>query len=245
MKNRKINLNRLYLKTITYRLLRVVSNLLLFGLLLGNWTKAVAYNFWLTLLATTQYFVFDYFFNKNKGIIVQTKGYVIWMTGFSGSGKSTIADRLQDKLLQKGYTVQQLDGDVMRKSVSKDLKFTLKDRKINLERAGEIANLLACNNVIVICSFVSPIRKIRKDLRKKIKNFIEIYVNCPLSICEKRDVKGLYKQVRQGKIKNFTGISQVYEKPIHPEIICNTNKETLDESVNKILNYLKENKICS
>lgn len=166
-------------------------------------------------------------------------GCVIWFTGLSGAGKSTIADRLYRKLKKRGIRVERLDGDEIRKNLNKDLGFTPKDRDENIRRVAFICELLSRNGIVVIASFVSPYQKQRADLKKKIKNFIEVYVNTPLHICEKRDIKGIYKKARLGKINNFTGISDTYQEPKNPEIVVyGDKKKNIAPSVEAINKYL-------
>lgn len=167
------------------------------------------------------------------------KGVTIWLTGFSGSGKSTIARRLTEELIQRKIELEVLDGDVIRTNLSKGLSFSKEDRDINILRIGFVAELLTRHNVVVIVSAISPYRNIREQVREKIKNFVEVFVDAPLEVCEKRDVKGLYKKARAGEIASFTGIDDPYEPPMKPEVICNTDKESLQDSVNKILRTLE------
>lgn len=174
------------------------------------------------------------------------KGVVLWLTGLSGAGKTTIAERLFNRLKKHGAKVEKLDGDIVREYLTKDLGFSRKDRDENIRRTGFVCNLLSRNGIIVIASFISPYRKQRNELRKKIKNFVEIYVNTSLEICEKRDIKGMYAKARRGEVKNFTGISDPYQEPKKPEIvICGDKKENIDVSVKKIITYLVGKKIIS
>jgi len=170
------------------------------------------------------------------------KSAILWFTGLSGSGKSTIAHAVEEKLHQMGVHTYVLDGDNIRTGLNKDLGFTPEDRKENIRRIGEVSKLFVDAGIIVLSAFISPYREDREFVRKIVNDneFIEIYVKCPIEVCEKRDVKGLYKKARQGLIKNFTGIDDPYEEPENPEIIIETNKETIEESVEKIINYLKE-----
>ncbi|MHA1310251.1 MAG: adenylyl-sulfate kinase [Candidatus Helarchaeota archaeon] len=173
--------------------------------------------------------------------MVKYKGVTVWFTGLSGSGKSTIADSLKEKLKSMGIKrVERIDGDVLRKTLCKDLGFTKEDRNTNIERVIFIAKLLTRNDVIVLTSFISPYRKLRNIGKKEIKNFIEVYVKCPLEECIKRDPKGLYKKALNNEIQNFTGISDPYEEPKNPDLILYTDKETVDESVQKVLNIIIE-----
>ena len=166
---------------------------------------------------------------------------VIWFTGLPCSGKTTIADNLAKKLKKLGLKVERLDGDIVRKRLSKDLGFTREDRDKNIDRISFISNLLSRNGVIVLASFVSPFRKHRRMAREEIGDrFIEVFVNCPVEECIKRDVKGLYRRALNGEIKGFTGVDDPYEKPLNPEIVVNTHMETVEESVEKIFNKLVE-----
>jgi adenylylsulfate kinase len=168
------------------------------------------------------------------------RGVAVWFTGFSGAGKSTIAEALTDKLKSYGCQLEVLDGDEVREHLTKDLGFSKEDRDTNIRRIGFVAKLLVRNGVIVLVPVISPYRSIREEMRANIKDFVEVFVNAPLSVCEKRDVKGLYKKVRAGEIKQFTGIDDPYEPPNNPEVECRTDIEELDESVAKIFNKLKE-----
>jgi adenylylsulfate kinase len=171
----------------------------------------------------------------------QQVGVTIWFTGLSGAGKTTISRAVEQKLLSYGYKkVEILDGDVVRQNLTKGLGFSKEDRDENIRRVGFVANLLTRNQVIVLVSAISPYQEIRQEVRERIGNFIEVYVNAPLAICEQRDVKGLYKKARAGEIKNFTGIDDPYEPPLHPDVECRTDLETLEESVAKVLAKLKQ-----
>lgn len=167
----------------------------------------------------------------------------IWLTGLSGSGKSTIAIDLKKTLVQYiDRSIQILDGDVLRKGINSDLGFSKEDRDKNIFRIGCLCELLNNNGVITIVPVISPYISMRDKVKEKV-NMIEIYVKCPLCVCEERDVKGMYKLAREGKIKNFTGISDPYEEPINPNIVCETDKETIEESVRKIIEYMLKHDI--
>lgn len=168
------------------------------------------------------------------------QGFTIWFTGLPCCGKTTIADKVAILLRKKNYLVEQLDGDFIRQNFSSDLSFTKKDRDENIRRATFLAKMLTRNNVIVLASFVSPYKRLRQKARKEIKRFVEIYVRCPVKICMKRDVKGMYKKALEGKIKNFTGVDDPYEEPEHPELIVNTDIESVEESVAKVLQKINE-----
>lgn len=172
-------------------------------------------------------------------------GFCLWFTGLSQAGKTTVADRVYGELKEKGLRVERLDGDIVRQTLTKDLGFTKEDRDENLRRVGSLARLFVQRGVIVIASFISPYRSLRAELRERIPNFIEIFVNCPPEVCEKRDKKGFYQKARRGEIKNFTGISDPYEPPKNPGIEVKTDIESVKESVQKIINYLKKNNFVS
>ena len=171
---------------------------------------------------------------------MKTKGMIIWLTGLSGAGKTTIAKNLERLLLAQQFNVELLDGDVIRTNLSKGLGYTQEDRDTNIRRVGFVAQLLSRNGVIVIVATISPYRKVRNEMRALSPHFLEVYVDAPLHICEARDVKGLYAAARLGKIKEFTGIDAPYEAPLKPDITCFTDQETVDESVAKIMQALQQ-----
>ena len=169
------------------------------------------------------------------------KGFTIWFTGLSGSGKSTISDVLVKKITEKGRNVEVLDGDVVRTNLSKGLGFSKEDRDINIRRIGFVAHLLTRNGVAVICAAISPYIAIRNENRELIGDtFVEVYVKASVEECARRDVKGLYEKAFSGEIKEFTGVSDPYEPPENPEVVCDTENETVEESANKIMTKLEE-----
>ena len=168
------------------------------------------------------------------------KGFTLWFTGLSSAGKTTIAQKVEHILRDRGLKVELLDGDAIRTNLSKKLGFSKEDRDINSKRIGFVCSLLTRNGVIAIASAISPYREIRDHNRRLIGNFVEVYVKCSLETCIERDVKGLYKKALAGEIKNYTGLSDPYEEPLNPEILIDTDNETVAESVAKILNTLKE-----
>lgn len=169
------------------------------------------------------------------------EGAVIWFTGLPSSGKSTIAHALEYELYKRGCRTYVLDGDNIRHGLNKDLGFSAKDREENIRRIGEVAKLFADAGLIVLTAFISPYRADREKARKlNPKNFIEVYVKCSLEICEQRDPKGLYKRARKGEILEFTGISAPYEEPESPELVIDTGRLSVDESVSLIMEYLEE-----
>jgi len=168
------------------------------------------------------------------------RGFVVWLTGLSGAGKTTIAHALAERLKAAGYKVEILDGDVVRQHFSKGLGFSKEDRIENIKRVTYVAHLLARNGVVVIVALISPYREGRNYARQLIGDFVEVYVKCPLNVLIERDVKGLYAKALRGEIQNFTGISDPYEPPENPEVVVETDKETVDESVDKIWQALIE-----
>lgn len=165
---------------------------------------------------------------------MQKRGVTIWLTGLSGAGKTTITQALEQKLRDGGYKLEVLDGDVVRTNLTKGLGFSKEDRDTNIRRIGFVANLLTRNGVIVLVSAISPYRAVREEVRQTIGDFVEVFVNAPLAVCEDRDVKGLYAKARSGEIKGFTGIDDPYEPPTAPDVECRTDLEELGESVAKI-----------
>lgn len=168
------------------------------------------------------------------------KGVTVWFTGLPCSGKTTIADELADILKKKGLNVERLDGDIVRKDLTNDLGFSKKDRDENIRRVTFVAKLLTRNNVIVLATFVSPYSKRRKKTRREIGEFLEVYVKCPVEECIKRDVKGMYEKALRGEITGFTGVDDPYEEPINPDLVLETHKESVEESVKKVLTLLEE-----
>ena len=178
--------------------------------------------------------------NKHKSVVV-------WFTGLSGSGKSTIAHAVEEELHQIGCRTVVLDGDNVRHGLCKDLCFSDSNRDENIRRISEVAKLFIDSGIITLTAFISPFKEERDKVKELIvgDDLIEIYVKCPISVCEARDVKGMYKKARANMIKNFTGISSPYEIPESPDLIVNTEQETIDESVKKVLNTLFDKEIIN
>lgn len=168
------------------------------------------------------------------------KGFTMWFTGLSGAGKSTISRLLGKRLLECGAKFEILDGDVVRTHLSKGLGFSKEDRDENIRRIGFVCELLSRNGVIAIAAAISPYRAVREEIRSRIGNFIEIYVECPLEVLVDRDVKGLYRKALAGEIPQFTGISDPYETPLSPEVIVNSSTETPEQSVDRIWAKLED-----
>lgn len=170
-------------------------------------------------------------------------GFVVWMTGLSGAGKTTIALLLVEELKKRGLKVERLDGDVVRQSLTRDLGFTKEDRDKNIERVTFVAKLLSRNGVACVCSFISPYQAVRDNVRKETTNFIEVFVDAPLEVVMERDVKGLYEKAVAGEIENFTGISDPFEAPVNPDIHVRTDRQNPEESAHAILEYLEAQRL--
>jgi len=168
------------------------------------------------------------------------EGFTIWFTGLSGAGKTTISLIVADVIRDTGRNVEILDGDVIRRNLSKGLGFSKEDRDTNIRRIAFVCGLLTRNGVATIAAAISPYREIRREARETIGNFVEVFVKCPVEVCARRDVKGLYKKAFSGEIANFTGVSDPYEDPETAEVICYTDRETTEESARKVLDKLIE-----
>jgi len=171
------------------------------------------------------------------------KGVVVWLTGLPASGKTTIARGVTEKLRGEGYRVELLDGDWVRKTINPDAGFTREERKRHLLRVAWISRLLARNGVVVLCSFVSPYRDVRAEIRRIVEEegipFVEVFVRCSVEECIRRDPKGLYKKALRGEIPYFTGISDPYEEPVNPEIVVDTEHGRVEANVEKVYSYVK------
>ncbi|TNE77958.1 MAG: adenylyl-sulfate kinase [Gammaproteobacteria bacterium] len=183
--------------------------------------------------------------HEDRNRLMGQRGVTLWLTGLSGSGKSTVSVALESALYEHGKLAYRLDGDNIRLGINKNLGFSAEDRTENIRRIGEVAKLFADSGIISLSSFISPYREDRDKVRQLHKesgfDFIEIFVDCPLEEAEKRDPKGLYKKARAGEIKNFTGIDDPYEAPDNPEIHLRTDQMSLEEEVDTIIQYLKNN----
>ena len=168
------------------------------------------------------------------------RGVTVWFTGLPGAGKSTLAQALESELRRRGRKVELLDGDVVRTHLSRGLGYSKEDRDENIRRIGFVCHLLTRNGVVAIAAFISPYRAVRREVRALVGDFVEVYVDCPLPVLIERDTKGLYKKALAGEIPNFTGISDPYEAPKRPEVVVHTDKETVDESLGKVIVKLEE-----
>ena len=172
---------------------------------------------------------------------------ILWFTGLSGSGKSTIAGAVEQKLFEQGHHTYLLDGDNVRHGLNKDLAFSDSDRIENIRRIGELSKLMIDAGLLVMTAFISPFKVDRRTVRDLVQDheFIEVYMNTPIDECERRDPKGLYKKARKGEIKNFTGVDSAYEIPEAPEVLINTVSLSIEECADQVINYLKDNKIIN
>jgi adenylylsulfate kinase len=176
---------------------------------------------------------------EEKELVANT-GFTIWFTGLSGAGKSTLAEVIERRLKDQGRNVEILDGDIVRTHLSKGLGFSREDRDTNIKRIAFVCSLLTRNGVVCISAAIAPYREAREWARREIGDFVEVYLKCPIEVCRQRDVKGLYKLVDEGKIKNFTGVDDPYEEPENPELVIETDKESVGESVSRIFAKLVE-----
>ncbi|HET91931.1 MAG TPA: adenylyl-sulfate kinase [Chloroflexi bacterium] len=170
----------------------------------------------------------------------EQRGFTLWFTGLSGAGKTALAKLVEQELRARHLRVERLDGDIVRQSLTRDLGFSKEDRDANIERVTFVAKLLTRNGVAVLCSFISPYRARRAKSRQEIGEFIEVFVECPVEECARRDVKGLYEKAFAGEIPNFTGVSDPYEEPDNAEIVIHTAEETPEESLDRVIAYLEE-----
>jgi adenylyl-sulfate kinase len=163
------------------------------------------------------------------------EGLTVWFTGLSGAGKSTLCRAVYLNLLAQGHRVEILDGDALRQHLSRDLGFSMEDRNENVRRIGFIADLLTRNGILVLVAAIAPYRTARDAVREKIGSYLEVFVDAPLSVCEERDPKGLYRKARRGELKGFTGIDDPYETPLLPDVQCRTDQESLEVSSQKVV----------
>ena len=179
---------------------------------------------------------------KERSAIKGQRACIVWFTGLSASGKSTIANALEVKLMEQNRHTYLLDGDNIRLGLNSDLGFSDEDRVENIRRVGEVSKLFVDSGIIVLTAFISPFRKDREIVKRLVEKdeFIEVFVDTPLDICEKRDPKGLYLKAREGKIPNFTGVSSVYEAPLNPQIHLRTVDKSVEECVGEVMNYLSD-----
>lgn len=239
---------RSVIKTVSWRLLATVITASIVFILVGRIDIAALAGGIDMIVKIIFYYIHERCWNKTGFGKQRAVPFVLWLTGLSGSGKSTLANLIFDDLVEKNYKVEQLDGDTVR-SVFPQTGFSRDERNSHIKRVGYLASILEKNGVIVIASFISPYKESREFVRGLCKNFIEVYVNTSIEECERRDVKGLYKKVREGRIKHFTGIDDPYEIPENPEITVNTDHKSENESAEEIKKYIQKflngNKIFS
>jgi adenylyl-sulfate kinase len=173
------------------------------------------------------------------------KGFTLWFTGLSGSGKSTVSTMIADRLRAAGAKIEVLDGDVVRTNLSQGLGFSREDRDTNIRRIGFVCELLSRNGVIAIVAAISPYRAVREEVRAKVENFVEVFVDCPIDVLAERDVKGLYKKALAGEVAQFTGISDPYEPPLHPEIVIRSDREPPEVSADRVWAELQRRELIS
>lgn len=243
----KISRKRIFAKALSWRLFAATLTFLLIYFL----SKTIATSAALALVVSgadfvikfIMYYAHEMFWANSKfGVELDKKaGVTVLFSGLPCSGKTTIAKEIKKQLEDKLYPVEHLDGDIVRKSICADLGFSKADRDENIKRVTLLSSYLSQNN-ITLCTFVSPYQEARNNFRKKNPEFVEVYVNCPVEECKKRDVKGMYAKALKGEIKGFTGVDDPYEEPTNPDIICYTKEESIEESAKKVINYLKANK---
>lgn len=226
---------RSVVKSVSYRTFTSIVNLLVLLLLTGSFATAWKLGLTIELFKILTYYIHERAWSSIRYGMIHPKGRTFWFTGLSGSGKTTIANALAEKLKDKGYAVQILDGDSVRNTINKGLGFSEADRERNIFNIAHIAKLFNEAGVIVLVPVISPYDKLRKMARSIIEDFTGIYIKCPLSVCEERDPKGLYKKVRAGEIKNFTGISDPFEEPTEFEISIDTSEISLQTALEIII----------
>ncbi len=171
---------------------------------------------------------------------IEHEGFTLWFTGMSGAGKSTLSEIVVRRLREGGAKVEVLDGDIVRTNLSQGLGFSREDRDINIRRIGFVAELLSRNGVIAVVAAISPYRETREEVRRRIRNFVEVFVSAPVEVLAERDVKGLYKKALAGEVGQFTGISDPYEPPVSPDVTVHSDREAIEDSVDKIWRALEE-----
>lgn len=239
---RHLKFNLIFIKTFLYRLISFGLMTSIFLMLTKDITKALQFSLGVELTKTVIYFCYECVFSHFHKIS-QDDGFVLWATGCSGVGKSTLLDAVAKELTKSDRRIERLDGDIVRQSLSADLGFSQKDRTINIQRVTFVAKMLSKNGVGTLCSFISPYRAIRQYVREQTTNFIELHLTCSKDALINRDPKGLYELAKAGKIKNLTGFDGVYEKPYSAEININTETTSIEDSVQIVIDYLKQRKL--
>lgn len=231
--------NRSIVKAISWRIIATLTTAALVYIFTKRWDFAAYVGLFEATLKLLFFYAHERIWNRLNYGRKEFKPRVIWLTGLSGSGKSTLADALYKRMKEQKLKVEQLDGDIVRNIFPKT-GFSKEERNRHVRRVGFLASKLEENGVTVIASFISPYRESREFVRSQCNNFVEVYVNTPIEICEKRDVKGLYKKARAGEITQFTGIDDPYEEPLNPEIKVDTSKQSIEDSVDIILKKIRK-----
>jgi len=226
-------------KAISWRFLATMTTMTIVFVVTGKLDLTLIVGVLDVVLKMILYFYHERIWNRIHWGKKQLKPFVLWFTGLSGSGKSTLAEAVSKELLKKNMNFEELDGDVLR-DVFPKTGFSKEDRNMHIRRAGFLAGMLEKRGVSVVSSFISPYREARQFVRENTRHFVEVYVNAPLEVCEKRDPKGLYKKVRSGEIKQFTGIDDPYEVPENPELRIDTDQHSVDVCTLKVISYLKK-----
>jgi adenylylsulfate kinase len=226
-------------KAISWRLSGTLATMLIVFILTGRITIAAIAGGSEIVVKFFLYFIHERVWDKVNVGRRDITPFVLWFTGLSGSGKSTLSEAVYEKLKRCSYRIEHLDGDKVREIFPKT-GFSKEERNSHIKRVGFLASMLEKNGIMVTASFISPYAETRQFVKRLCKNFILVYVSAPLEVCEKRDPKGMYKKARAGQIKNFTGIDDPYEQPKNPDICIDTSKESVQESVDKIMKYLKK-----
>jgi len=232
---------RSIIKTISWRILATLTTFLIVLIFTKKLYLALAVGGVEVVAKTVIYFFHERIWNKIHFGKVQLKPFVLWFTGLPSSGKSTLADFVAERLKKIGLKVERLDGDKVRQ-IFPQTGFSREERNAHIRRIGYLCSILEKNGICPLASFVSPYREARDFVRNITSNFIEVYVATPLEVCERRDIKGLYKKARSGEINQFTGVNDPYEAPLNPNITINTEKTSVEESARIVLNYLRNNK---
>lgn len=229
--------SRSIVKTISWRVWATLTTMALVYAFTGKLGMAASIGLIEVSLKMLLYYYHERAWNKIKYGKIEVKPKVIWFTGLSGAGKSTLSEALFEKMKEKGYKVEHLDGDAVREIFPKT-GFDRDSRDRHVRRVGFLASKLESNGIFVIASFISPYRESREFVRNLCNNFIEVHVATPIEVCEQRDVKGLYKKAREGEIDNFTGVNDPYEEPLHPEITIDTSNKKAEESISELIKKL-------
>lgn len=229
---------RSIVKTISWRITATITTIVLVWLFTGQVATALAIGGIEVFLKMLFYYMHERFWNKTKFGRVEVEPFVLWFTGLPQSGKTTLADSISEQLIKSGWKVERIDGTEVRQLLPKT-GFSRPERNQHIERIGHLSSILIKNNISVVASFVSPYKESRQFVRKISHNFIEVYLNTSVEVCENRDSKGLYARARKGEIKQFTGIDHPYEKPENPELVLDTANTSIEDNVDKIMQFLK------